>query len=209
MNCPAHLSSVTKPKLRGGPCSDPRGQPLQPENGSMCAKRIEFQQLRRYFNLLSSRLTPESGQKWLGVLSEPLNLWTTKVSHFFAILFDTPTSAATKTFPVCHGCGATGQITLIKILQAHLSRCIFIQGTVHPERNGQRKRIVRQTKELSTITGATYYGLFFLPQMPFSPLMKNTAHFAFLELSPSVEGDRDVVCDPQLYSRLTSPSCLH
>ena len=107
MNCPAHLSSVTKPKLRGGPCSDPRGQPLQPENGSMYAKRSEFQQLRRYFNLLSSRLTPESGQKWLGVLSEPLNLWTTKVSHFFAMLFDTPTSAATKMFPVCHGCGAT------------------------------------------------------------------------------------------------------
>ena len=50
---------------------------------------------------------------------------------------------------------------------------------------------------------------FFLPQMPFSPLMKNTAHFAFLELSPSVEGDRDVVCDPPLYGRLTSPSCLH
>ena len=49
---------------------------------------------------------------------------------------------------------------------------------------------------------------FFLPQMPFSPLMKNTAHSAFLELSP-VEGDRDVVCDPPLYSRLTSPSCLH
>ena len=43
---------------------------------------------------------------------------------------------------------------------------------------------------------------FFLPQMPFSPLMKNTAHSAFLELSPSdsVEGDRDVVCDPPLYS---------
>ena len=38
--------------------------------------------------------------------------------------------------------------------------------------------------------------------------MKNTAHSAFLELSPSVEGDRDVVCDPLLYSRLTSPSCL-
>ena len=50
---------------------------------------------------------------------------------------------------------------------------------------------------------------FFLPQMPFSPLTKNTAHFAFLELSPSVEGDRDVVCDPPLYGRLTSPSCLH
>ena len=46
---------------------------------------------------------------------------------------------------------------------------------------------------------------FFLPQMPFSPLMKNTAHSAFLELSPSVEGDRDVVCDPPLYSRLTVP----
>ena len=47
---------------------------------------------------------------------------------------------------------------------------------------------------------------FFLPQMPFSPLMKNTAHSAFLELSPSVEGDRDVVCDPPLYSRLTMQS---
>ena len=79
---------------------------------------------------------------------------------------------------------------------------------LYPERNGQRKRIVRQTKELSTITGATYYGLF-LPQIPFSPLMKNTAHFAFPELSPSVEGDRDVVCEPPLYGRLTSPSCLH
>ena len=107
MNCPAHLSSVTKPKLRDGPCSDPRGQPLQPKNESMYAKRSEFQQLRRYFNLLSSRLTPESGLKWLGVLSEPLNLWTTKVSHFFAILFDMPTSAASKRFPVCRGCGAT------------------------------------------------------------------------------------------------------
>ena len=70
----AHLSSVTKPKLLDGPCSDPRGQPLQHKNESMYAKRNEFQQLRRYFNLLSSRLTPESGQKWLGVLSEPLNL---------------------------------------------------------------------------------------------------------------------------------------
>ena len=28
-----------------------------------------------------------------------------------------------------------------------------------------------------------------------SPLMKNTAHFAFLKLFPSVAGDRDVVCD--------------
>ena len=70
-------------------------------------KEASFQPLRRYFNLMSSRLTPKSGQKWLGVLSEPLNLWTTKVGHFFAILFDTPTSAASKTFPVCQGCGAT------------------------------------------------------------------------------------------------------
>ena len=129
MNCPAHLSSVTKPKLRDGPCSDPRGQPLQPKNGSMYAKRSEFQQLRRYLNLLSSRLTPESGQKWLGVLSEPLNLWTTKVSHFFAILFDTPTSAASKTLPVCQGCGATGwaheviflhHTLLEKLLRSHV-----------------------------------------------------------------------------------------
>ena len=46
---------------------------------------------------------------------------------------------------------------------------------------------------------------FFLPQMPFSPLMKNTAQSAFLEFSPSVEGDRDVVCDPPLsYQELLS-----
>ena len=92
-------------------------------------------------------------------------------------------------------------------MHLHPRNCIS-PPPLYPERIGQRK-IVRQTKELSTITGATYYGLFFfLPQMPFSPLMKNTAHFAFLELSP-VEGDRDVVCDPPLYGRLTSPSCLH
>ena len=47
-------------------------------------------------------------------------------------------------------------------------------------------------------------------------LMKNTAHFAFLELFPSVEGDCDVVCDPPLYGThsaiilgFTSPCCLH
>ena len=46
--------------------------------------------------------------------------------------------------------------------------------------------------------------------------MKNTAHFAFLELFPSVAGDRDVVCDLQLYGMgsaivlgLTSCSRLH
>ena len=86
-------------------------------------------------------------------------------------------------------------------MHLHPRNCISPPPPLYPERNGQRKRIVRQTKELSTITGATYYGLFFLPQMPFSPLMKNTAHSAFLELSPSVEGDRDVVCDPPLYSK--------
>ena len=92
-------------------------------------------------------------------------------------------------------------------MHLHPSNCI--SPPLYPERNGQRK-IVRQTKELSTITGAIYlYYWLFLPQMLFSPLMKNTAHFAFLELSPSVEGDRDVVCDPPLYGRLTSPSCLH
>ena len=80
---------------------------FQPQNGTMYAKRSEFQQLRRYFNLLSNRLTPENSQKRPGVLSEPPNLWTTEVSHFFAILFDAPTSAATKMFPVCQGCGAT------------------------------------------------------------------------------------------------------
>ena len=93
-------------------------------------------------------------------------------------------------------------------LDASSSKELYITTTTLAERNGQRKRIVRQTKESSTITGATYYGLF-LSQMPFSPLMKNTAHFSFFELSPSVEGDRDVVCDPPLYGRLTSPSCLH
>ena len=92
------------------------------------------------------------------------------------------------------------------LMHLHPRNCIS-PPPLYPERNGQRK-IVRQTKELSTITGATYYGLFW-PQMPFSPLMKNTAHSAFLELSLSVEGDRDVVCDPPLDSRLTSPSCLH
>ena len=48
-------------------------------------------------------------------------------------------------------------ITLIKILQArsnlHLRHYKSLQ--LYPERNGQRKRIVRQTKELSTITGIT------------------------------------------------------
>ena len=82
-------------------------------------------------------------------------------------------------------------------MHLHPRNCIS-PPPFYPERNGQRKRIVRQTKELSTITGATYYGLLFATDA-FSPLMKNTAYFAFLELSPSVEGDRDVVCDPPLY----------
>jgi len=46
--------------------------------------------------------------------------------------------------------------------------------------------------------------------------MKNMAHSAFLKLFPSVAGDRNVVCDPPLYSvgsaiilGLTSCSYLH
>ena len=84
-----------------GTCGTGSVAPVQPENGSMYAKRSDFQQLRRYFNLLSSRLTPKSGQKWLGVLSEPLNLWTTKVSHFFAIYSTRPLPLQLKRFR-CH-----------------------------------------------------------------------------------------------------------
>ena len=99
-------------------------------------------------------------------------------------------------------------------MHLHPRNCIS-PPPLYPERNGQRKRIVRQTKELSTITGATYYGLS-LPRMSFSPLMKNTAQFAFLKLFPSVAGNRDVVCDLPLYSTgsaivlgLTSCSRFH
>ena len=109
MNCPAYLSSVTKSKLRDDLGAIREVSRFQPQNGTMYAKRSEFQPLRRYFNLLSNRLTPESSRKRPGVLSEPPNLWTTEVSHFFAILFDAPTSAATKMFPVCQGCGATDE----------------------------------------------------------------------------------------------------
>ena len=55
-----------------------------------------------------------------------------------------------------------------------------------------------------------------MPEISFSPLMKNTAQFAFLELFPSVAGNRDVVCDLPLYSTgsaivlgLTSCSRFH
>ena len=90
MNFPAHLLSVIKAKL----CLT-----ASASKWKYVCYRTEFQQLRQYFNLLSYRLTSESSQKRPGVLSKP----------FFAILFDTPTSAATKMFPVYHDCGTTGK----------------------------------------------------------------------------------------------------
>ena len=64
-----------------------------------------------------------------------------------------------------------GQITLINILQAHLSWCNLHPRNckspqLYPERNGQRKRIVRQTKE--TITGAYLLWAFFARDIFFS-----------------------------------------
>jgi len=64
-----------------------------------------------------------------------------------------------------------GQITLINILQAHLSGCNLHPRNckspqLYPERNGQRKRIVRQTK--GTITGKYLFWVFFATDVFFS-----------------------------------------
>ena len=107
---------------------------------------------------------------------------------------------------------------LIKILQAHLSWCNlhprhYKSPQLYPERNDQRKRIVRQTKEFSTMTGAAYYG-YFCHRCLF--LHWRRIWLIRLFSSPSVAGDRDVVCDPPLYGTgsvfilgLTSRSYLH
>ena len=60
--------------------------------------------------------------------------------------------------------GGTGKPTVQRWITHHVA----IAPLLYPERNGQGKRIVRQTKELSPITGATYYGLFFATDAFFS-----------------------------------------